>query len=301
MNPRREALRGYLFILPALIFLAVFLVYPVVWTVRLSFDSGRGLRFTEFVGLANYIDLFTNDPLFLDVSRFPPSGAVVNNALWMLVNTSLCVGLGLLVAALAGRVRYESIIKSIVFLPMAISATAVAIIWLFVYSPDPHIGLLNAIVAVASDRDPVAFTGTSETVNWAIIFANVWAQTGFSTVVFSAAMKGMPREILDAARVDGASEAGVFFRVTLPMLRMTVSVVTVTLVIWVLKIFDIIYMMTQGGPRGASRVMAYTMYVETFQGGKAGYGSAVATILLLLTIPIMVSNVRRFRAEGGGR
>src|SRR6185503_2887220 len=249
MNPRREALRGYLFILPALIFLAVFLVYPAVWTVLLSFDTGRGLGFTKFVGLDNYIDLFTRDPLFLDLSRFPPSGAVVNNALWMLVNTSLCVGLGLFIAALASRVRYESIIKSIVFLPMAISATAVAIIWLFVYSPDPQIGLLNAIAAVVCDRDPVAFTGKSETVNWAIIFANVWAQTGFSTVVFSAALKGMPREVLDAARVDGASEAGVFFRVTVPMLRMTLSVVTVTLIIWVLKIFDIIYMMTQGGPR----------------------------------------------------
>jgi alpha-glucoside transport system permease protein len=301
MNPRREALRGYVFILPAMIFLAVFLVYPAVWTVLLSFDTGRGLSFTKFVGLDNYIDLFTKDPLFLDLSHLPPSGAVVNNALWLLVNTSLCVGLGLLIAALAGRVRYEPVIKSIVFLPMAISATAVAIIWLFVYSPDPRIGLLNAILAAVSGREPVAFTGRSDTVNWAIILANVWAQTGFSTVVFSAALKGMPREILDAARVDGASEAGVFFRVTVPMLRMTLSVVTVTLVIWVLKIFDIIYMMTQGGPRGASRVMAYTMYVETFQGGRAGYGSAVATILLVLTIPIMVSNVRRFRAEGSGR
>jgi alpha-glucoside transport system permease protein len=301
MNPRREALRGYLFILPAMIFLAAFLVYPAVWTVLLSFDTGRGLSFTKFVGLDNYIELFTRDPLFLDLSRFPPSGAVVNNALWMLVNTSLCVGLGLFIAALAGRVRYEPVIKSVVFLPMAISATAVAIIWLFVYSPDPHIGLLNALLAAAGGREPVAFTGRSDTVNWAIIVANVWAQTGFSTVVFSAALKGMPREILDAARVDGASEAGVFFRVTLPMLRMTVSVVTVTLIIWVLKIFDIIYMMTQGGPRGQSRVMAYTMYVETFQGGRAGYGSAVATILLLLTVPIMALNVRRFRAERGAR
>lgn len=297
---RREALRGYLFILPAMLFLAVLLVYPTVWTVLLSFDAGRGLDFSRFVGLDNYVNLFTRDRLFLDLSAFPPSGAVVNNLLWLLVNTPLCVGLGLTIAVLASRVRYEAAIKSIVFLPMAISATAVAIIWLFVYSPDPNIGLLNALLtSVSPQLEPVAWTGRSDTVNWAIILTNVWAQTGFATVVLSAALKGIPTEILDAARIDGAGERTVFWRIILPMLRLPVSIVAVTLVIWVLKLFDIIYMMTLGGPRGASRVMAYTMYVETFQGGRAGYGSAVATILLVLTLPIMIVNVRRFRLEGG--
>ncbi|HYO56995.1 sugar ABC transporter permease, partial [Archangium sp.] len=148
---------------------------------------------------------------------------------------------------------------------------------------------------------PVAWTGRAETVNWAIIAANVWAQTGFATVVFSAALKNLPAEVLDAARVDGASEGAIFWRIILPMLRLPMATVAVTLVIWGLKVFDIIYVMTQGGPRGASRVMAYTMYVETFEGGRAGYGSAVATLLLLLTLPIMVLNIRRFRAEEGLR
>lgn len=298
MNSRRQAIRGYLLILPAMILLGVFLVYPAVWTVLLSFDTGRGLDFERFVGLDNYVELFAKDRLFFDGSSFPPSGAVANNALWVLVNTSLCVGAGLVIAALASRVRYEPVVKSIVFLPMAISATAVGIIWLFMYSPDPNVGLFNAILASISDRAaPVAFTGRSDTVSWAVIVANVWAQAGFATVVLSAAMKGLPREILDAARVDGAGEATLFRRMTLPMLRPAIAMVTVTLIIWALKVFDIIYVMTQGGPRGASRVMAYTMYVETFQGGRAGYGAAVATLLLLMTLPITVSTLRHQRAE----
>jgi alpha-glucoside transport system permease protein len=299
MNSRRQSLQGFLFVLPALAFLAVFLVYPTLWTIALSFDRGRGLKFERFVGFDNYVNLFTHDRLFINLSQFPPSGAVFNNVLWVVLNTSLCVGLGLIIAVLADRVRYESIVKALVFLPMAIAATAVAIIWLFVYSPDPHIGLLNALLtAINPHFDPIAWTGRTSTANFALIIANVWAQTGFAMVVLSAALKGIPTDILEAARVDGANEWGIFRRITFPMLSLPISVVTVTLVIWVLKVFDIIYIMTAGGPAGSTRVIAYTMFVETFQGGRAGYGSAVAVIMLLLIIPIMLLNIRRFRTEG---
>jgi alpha-glucoside transport system permease protein len=299
MNSRRQSLQGFLFVLPALAFLAVFLVYPTLWTIALSFDRGRGLKFERFVGFDNYVNLFTHDRLFINLSQFPPSGAVFNNVLWVVLNTSLCVGLGLIIAVLADRVRYESIVKALVFLPMAIAATAVAIIWLFVYSPDPHIGLLNALLTSINPHfDPIAWTGRTSTANFALIIANVWAQTGFAMVVLSAALKGIPTDILEAARVDGANEWGIFRRITFPMLSLPISVVTVTLVIWVLKVFDIIYIMTAGGPAGSTRVIAYTMFVETFQGGRAGYGSAVAVIMLLLIIPIMLLNIRRFRTEG---
>jgi alpha-glucoside transport system permease protein len=299
MNSRRQSLQGFLFVLPALAFLAVFLVYPTLWTIALSFDRGRGLKFERFVGFDNYVNLFTHDRLFINLTQFPPSGAVFNNVLWVILNTSLCVGLGLIIAVLADRVRYESIVKAVVFLPMAIAATAVAIIWLFVYSPDPHIGLLNALLtAINPHFDPIAWTGRTSTANFAVIIANVWAQTGFAMVVLSAALKGIPTDILEAARVDGANEWGIFRRITFPMLSLPISVVTVTLVIWVLKVFDIIYIMTAGGPAGSTRVIAYTMFVETFQGGRAGYGSAVAVIMLLLIIPIMLLNIRRFRTEG---
>jgi len=189
-------------------------------------------------------------------------------------------------------------VKALIFLPMAIAATAVAVIWLFVYSPNPQIGVLNALLTtIFPGFGPIAWTGQTTTVNYAVIIANVWAQTGFAMVVLSAALKGIPTDVLEAARVDGANEFGIFRRITLPMLSLPISVVTVTLIVWVIKVFDIIYIMTAGGPAGASRVIAYTMYVETFVGGNAGYGSAVAVIMLLLTIPIMLVNIRRFRTE----
>ena len=117
----------------------------MIWTIRLSFDTGRGLEPREWVGLANYEQLFTNDRRFLDLTEFPPEGALVNNVLWLVLYTSLCLAMGLVIAVLATRVRYESIIKAVIFVPMAISAVAVGLIWKFVYSPDPSIGVLNAI------------------------------------------------------------------------------------------------------------------------------------------------------------
>ena len=299
MQRRRQAGQGFLFVLPALAFLIVFLVYPTIWTVALSFNSGQGLKFGRWVGFQNYINLFTHDRKFLDLSHFPPSGAIFNNVLWVILNTSLCVALGLLIAVLADRVGYERIVKAVIFLPMGIAATAVAVIWLLVYSPDKHIGLLNAVLTSLNPHFiPVAWTGRASTVNYAVIIANVWAQTGFAMVVLSAALKGIPSEIMEAARIDGANELGLFRHITVPMLSLPIAVVTVTLIIAVLKVFDIIYIMTQGGPAGSSRVIAYTMYAETFQGGQAGYGSAVAVILLVLIIPVMLFNIRRFRTEG---
>ncbi len=298
MHTRRQAFQGFLFALPAMLFLLVFLVYPTIWTIALSFNTGKGLQFSKWIGFRNYVDLFTHDRLFIDLSHFPPSGAVFNNVLWVILNTSLCVGLGLLIAVLSDRVRYESIVKALIFLPMAIAATAVAVIWLFVYSPNPQIGVLNALLTtIIKGFQPISWTGRTDTVNYAVIIANVWAQTGFAMVVLSAALKGIPAEVLEAARVDGANEFGIFRRITLPMLSLPISVVTVTLIVWVIKVFDIIYIMTTGGPAGASRVIAYTMYVETFQGGNAGYGSAVAVVMLILIVPVMLLNIRRFRTE----
>lgn len=297
VTSRRETLQGWLFALPGLAMLLIFLVYPTLWTVGLSFDSGRGLRFQQFVGLENYIRLF-QDRLFLDLSRWPPTGAVINNLLWVLLFVPLCIALGLVIAVLAHRVRYEAAVKAVIFLPMAISATAIGVIWLFIYSPDPQIGILNAVLTRAVPGfAPVAWVGRAGTVNFAIIIAYVWAQTGFAMVVLSAALKGIPEQVIEAARVDGANEWNIFTRITVPMISLPIAVVAVTLLINVIKVFDIIYIMTRGGPRGASRVIAYSMFTETFEAGKGGYGAAVAVIMLLLIIPIMIGNVRRFRAE----
>jgi alpha-glucoside transport system permease protein len=204
--------------------------------------------------------------------------------------------LGLALAVLTIRVRYESVVKSVIFVPMAVSATAVGIIWLMIYSPNTNIGVVNAVIT-AFGGTSISWLGKPTTVNYAIILAYVWASTGFAMVVLSAALKGIPTEILEAARVDGAREWQIFRRIMLPMLSLPLSVVTVWLFINVIKVFDIIYVMTQGGPGTSSQVIAYRMYVETFQGGTVGYGAAVAVIMLILTMPVMIVNVRRFRSE----
>lgn len=291
-----EPLQGLAFVLPAVVLLAVLLVYPVLWTVRLSLDRGRGLRFEQYVGLDNYRELLTDDPDFIDWSRFPPQGALVNNLKWVVLYTGLCLLFGLLLAVLAGRVRYERVVKSVVFVPMSIAATAVGVIWLFLYSPDRRIGLVNNLAGHLG-FDPVSWVGDPRTVNYAIIVAYVWFSTGFAMVVLSAALKGIPSEVVEAARVDGAGEWTIFRRILVPMISLPMAVVTVWLIINVIKVFDVIYIMTRGGPGASSRVIAYSMIFETFENGRGGYGAAIAIFMLLLVLPIMIWNIRRFRTE----
>jgi alpha-glucoside transport system permease protein len=291
-------MQGLAFAGPALAVLGLFLIYPAVQTIRLSLYRGFGFRFEHYLGIQNFKDLLTSDPDFLDRSSFPPTGALINNLRWIIVYTSACLIFGLALAVLATRVRYERVVKSVIFVPMAISATAVGIIWLFVYSPDPSIGVVNALIHGVGGH-PVSFMGRQDTINYAIIFAYVWASTGFAMVVLAAAIKGIPTEILEAARVDGAGEWAVFRRVILPMLSLPISVVTVWLFINVIKVFDIIYVMAGqgGGINGGARVIAFQMYTEALINGRFGYGAAIATIMLVLMLPFMALNVRRFRAS----
>ena len=215
---KRQGWQGLLFIAPAVILLGALVAYPLVWTIMYSFgDTNSKLDIVSWVGFDNYERLFTRDRVFLDRDDFPPEGALVNNIKWALLYTTISLSLGLLIAVLAVRVRYESIIKAIVFVPMAIAATAVAIIWKFVYEPDPDIGVANAIGTSIFNIDPIVFLGRADTVNYAIIFAYVWASTGFAMVVLSAALKGIPEEIIEAAKTDGATEWAIFRRIQFPL------------------------------------------------------------------------------------
>ena len=302
MHSQSSRATPWLFVAPAALLIAIFIVYPTFWTMRLSLYGGQGFNFTRFVGLDNFVRLLTADPNFLDLSGFPPRGAVVNNVLWLVTYTPLVIAVGLIIAVLADRVRYESYIKSVIFLPMAISATAAGVIWLFVYSPNANIGLLNAVIgALIPGFEPISWTGSVDLINPAIIAAAIWINAGFVMVILSAALKGIPAEILEAARVDGATGPQIFARIQVPLLGPTISVVAVTMIIYVIKMFDLIYVMggQNGGPLGSARVIAFTQYVETFNSGRAGYGSAVAVIMLIIVIPIMLVNIRRFRAEAG--
>jgi len=283
------------FLGPAGLLLIVFLAYPTLYTLALSFNRGRNGQFSNWVGLDNWIRLFTQDPNFLKLG-FPPSGALWNNVLWIVFYVSLVVLLGLVVAVMATRVKYEAFIKGIVFLPQAIAATSLAVIWAFVYAPDQKTGLLNALIGTVG-FDPVALLGNPDAVNWALIVVGIWGSVGFATVILSAAIKGISSEVLEAARVDGANETQIFWRIIVPMVSLPISVVAVTLVVNVIKLFDLIYVMTRGGPGTASRVIAFSMYQEAFPQGQFGYGAAIAIVMVILLIPVMIYNVRRFRAE----
>jgi alpha-glucoside transport system permease protein len=283
----QSRVRPWVFVGPMLVILVFYLVYPTLNTVYLSLLDNLS---ENFVGLKNYIFAVTN-PTMLTAFR--------NNLLWLVLQTGFSVGLGLAIAVLANRVRYETIVKSLVFLPLAISFVGASVIWRFVYAYKPgdvaQIGLLNAILVNIFGVEPVGWLVEKALNNFALIAVGVWLQTGFCMVILSAAIKNIPNEVLEAARVDGANEWQTFWRVVVPMISSTIAVVATTVVINALKAFDIVFVLTNGN-RG-TEVLANRMYKEMFQFRNFGRASAIAVFLLLAIIPVMAANIRRFREQ----
>jgi len=277
----------WLYVIPALIILSLFLVYPTIHTIVLSFAD----RSSEaFVGMANYRFVFTNRAM---------QTALRNNLLWVVVFTGVTVGLGLTLAVLLDRVKYERLAKAIIFLPMAVSFVGSGVIWKFVYAFRPasvaQIGLLNGIV-VALGGEPIGWLIERPWINnFALIAVGIWIWTGFCMVVLSAAYKGIPKSLLESARLDGATEWQVFWRITFPLMRSTVAVAATMMLITVLKIFDIVYVMTNGN--FGTEVIANRMYKEMFQFRNFGRASAIAVVLLLAIIPVMLFNLKKFREQ----
>jgi alpha-glucoside transport system permease protein len=286
----RRRVRPWLWLLPALGFLGFFLIYPTIRTIIRSFQSKSELA-PRWVGLANYKWFFTNSDAL---------SSLFNNVLWVVFLTLFVVGGGLLVAVLVDRVRYESIAKSIIFLPLAISMVAAGVIWKFMYDFKPpgaeQTGTLNAARG-GLGLGPVAWLQTPDMrlSTFALIMIMVWMWTGFAMVIISAALKAIDPELLEAARVDGASEWQMFWRITFPLLGPTLAVVGTTMIITSLKTFDIVYTLTNGNYN--TEVIANLMVKEMFTFGDFGRASAVAVVLLLAIVPIMAFNIRRFRAQ----
>ena len=283
-------LQPFVFIGPAMAILAWYLAVPTVRTFIISLFDRDGLQ-GAFVALNNYVAVFT-DRLMLEAFR--------NNILfWMAIATPLTVAFGLLVAVLADRSGYERVAKSLIFMPMAISFVGASVIWNFIYEVKPvgasQIGLLNAVV-VGLGGEPQAWTAYTAIAPWNNLFLVIivlWLQAGFAMTLFSAALKGIPEEILEAARVDGATEIQVFFRIMIPYIMGTIITVTTTIVIFTLKIFDVVWVMT-GGQFG-TEVISTQFYRQSFVARNAGYGSAIAIILFVAVIPVMIYNLRQFR------
>jgi alpha-glucoside transport system permease protein len=280
----REALVPALFVGPAVILLSVYLVYPAINTLVISFFDRRS---ENFVGVDNYAKLLANPEMHV---------AFRNNVLWLVVVTAFSLALGLVIAVMVDRIRLEALAKSAIFLPVAISAVGATVIWRFVYAFQPagrpQIGILNALV-VALGGDPVGWYLRPPWNNLALMVIMIWLQTGFCMVVFSAAIKNVPPDLLEAARIDGANEFQLFFRVTIPYIRGTIITVGTTVLIAVLKVFDIVYVMTRGNYD--TQVIANRMYLEMYRFGNFGNGSALAVILFVAVIPAMVINIRNLR------
>jgi len=295
----RGRLTPWIWLLPAFLFIAVFLVYPVIDTLRISFMNDDS---SAYVGLENYQFVFTNSTT---------QSALLNNVLWLVLFTVLAVGLGLIIAVFTGRVRYEALAKAAIFIPMAISFVAAAVIWRFMYAFKPEgftqIGLVNA-AGTGVGLEPIAWLVEHQlpyvdqllsmplhTNNFALIAVGVWMWTGFAMVVLSAGLKGISTEVIEAARVDGASEWQIFWRITIPMLSPTIAVVATTLVIQALKKFDMVWVMTAGN--FGTDVVATLMFKEMFNFRDFGRSATLAVILLAAILPVMLITIRRFRRQ----
>jgi len=283
----RNRLLPFVFVGPAIAILIWYLTLP---TVRTFYASLFGPDGDVFVGLKNYVAIFSLEP------NNPMLTAFRNNILWILFGATGSVILGLLVAVLADRSRFERSAKALVFMPMAISMVGGAIIWNMMYSVNPNIGMVNAIYTSITGNPPVAWTAANQPWNnLFLIVIMIWLQAGFAMTLFSAAIKGIPGDMLEAARVDGASEIQVFFRIMIPSIMGTIITVATTVIIFTLKIFDVVWVMTGG--QFNTQVIATQFYREYFTNQNSGYGSAIAIVLLIAVVPVMIYNLRQFRNQ----
>jgi len=254
----------------------------------------------QFSGLKNYSDMISDHTMLT---------AFKNNFIWLVIFTTFTVIIGLLIAALADRVRWSTFAKTVIFLPMAISGAASAVIWNFMYFKDVHTGTINAMIhgvmsllqhlnlVSANSFGGIAFLGRPDLVNLAVIFAAIWMQVGFCTVIFSAALKSVPVELIEMARIEGANNARIFFKIEIPVIQSTIVLVITQMIMWVLKVFDIIYALTQGGPFNSSEVVANRIYMTAFNLNNFQYASAMAVVLFIAVTPILLMNIRNLSYE----
>lgn len=299
----------WLYLLPALVVMTFFIVYPMITTIGLSFSNKDGTASAATTCVPerpcwgvfeNYHYALTSEFDFSSPGAFWSSfwsSSFGNNLKWIILMTAGTVGVGLAFAVLADRVKYEGLAKAIIFMPMAISFVGAGVIWKFVYdygTRQVQIGLLNSIVTALGGK-PISWLSTPGLNTIMLIIVGVWIWTGFCMTILSAALKSVPDEILEAARVDGATEWTAFWKVTVPIIMPTILVVITTMVINVLKLFDIVYVMT-GGNFGTN-VIANRMYTEMYKNFDVGRGTAVAVILVIAIIPFIYYNMKRFLAQ----
>jgi alpha-glucoside transport system permease protein len=293
--PARVAagVRPFVFAGPAMVLLAFYLIYPAVNTFILSFQNSAG---DEFVGLDNYARIFTESTYLV---------AIRNSVAWVIIVPAVAVLIGLAFATLADKLgrKTEAFAKSLIFLPMAISFVGASVVWTFIYSFRPEgfgdqIGVLNAIW-VAFGRDPVNWLQLPLWNNLLLMVILIWLQVGFAMVILSSAIKSVPEELQEAARIDGANEWAVFRKIVVPSIMTTIVVVWTTVLITTWKVFDIVFVMTGGGFN--TSVVAERMVTEFFTFNNDGMGAALAVLLFVAVVPILILNIKQFREQEATR
>ncbi|MFE9189281.1 carbohydrate ABC transporter permease [Micromonospora sp. NPDC007208] len=285
---QREGIFAFFFLLPTLLLLVVGLVVPAIRTMLLSLMNRTS---TEWVGLDNFGWMFSDDSIVR---------VLINTLVWVLLVPLVATGFGLIYAVLVDKARFESVAKSLIFLPMAISFVGASIIWKFVYAyrgDGDQIGLLNQIV-VSLGGEPKQWLLESPLNTLLLIVIMIWIQAGFAMVVLSAAIKAIPGDIVEAARLDGVSPWQMFWQITMPSIRPALIVVMVTLTIATLKVFDIVRTSTNGNYD--TSVIANEMYNQAFRYGENGRGSALAVFLFILVIPVVIYQIRNLRQQREG-
>ena len=293
---RKKPWVPWLYMAPAFLFMGVYLVYPMLTNFYISFFD----RFSKnFVGLKNYLWFFTTESSV---------NTLYNNALWLILFVGSVVFMGLVLAVLLDRIKYEKIAQMLIFVPMGISAVGGGIAWRFVYAyapkGEPQTGLLNAIVT-GLGGDPIAWTINQASIfpipSWSlndvmIIIVAVWIWTGFAMVYCSASYKALPRELHESAIIDGANQWQIFWRITIPVMRIPLTTISVSMISIGLKLFNEVYVMT-GGNYG-TRLLALELYNQLWSFNHYGRASAVAVVLLLTILPFIIYNLVDYRRRG---
>ena len=289
-----DRVKPYFFILPAIAVVVIYLVYPTLQTIFYSFANADS---TKLVGLKNYSSLFGSEAF---------RQTLINTLIWIIVAPAVVIALGLIVGTLADKLKPtgEKLSKTLIFMPMAIGAVGSATIWRFVYASDPanqtQVGIQNAIWTKLGG-DPIAWLQKQDfhlnTFELIIIF--LWTQIGFSMVLLSAAIKGVPVDTIEAARIDGANELQIFFRVVIPQIRLTIVTVFITVLISTLKVFDVVYVTTNGNFN--TNVIGLEFFNQQNTNGNQGFAAAIVVILLIAVSPVMVYQVRLFKQQEAAR
>lgn len=289
-----ERVKPYFYVLPAFAAIALFLLYPAIQTVVFSFANDTS---TKFIGFRNYTDLLKSNSF---------QHTLIITLIWIVVAPLAAVFFGLIVATLVDRLRTgsEKLAKTIIFMPMAISAVGAGTVWRFMYASNPpgspQIGLLNAIVTgLGHDPIPWLEQRTLHVNTLMLIVMFLWSQVGFSMVLMSAAIKGVPIDTLEAARIDGAGEGQIFRRVVFPQIMPTVVTVYITVLIGVMKLFDIVYVMTNGN--FDTNVLATEFYNQLSTNFDYGKSAAIVVMLMIAVVPVMIFQVRQFRTQEENR